>query len=339
MTEGRRSHLHQRAQSAKVVRCGLAIQTQRRPWEADAAQRLATHLLPTAKHLLHTSADRGDTLVASSPAVRQRLTCLALALDVHPPALRTQALLARALKVASVRIDVAARVAGIEHPLEVQGVVLASRADVHATDQLVAPVRSAGELEAGVALAVLLAAACLHVLLPPLRGRPLGWHRVLLHERPLVLVQRLLRNRHDAGVDHPASTRGVAMAVELPAHDLEDALSRTGLNQSLLERPDRRSVGRLRTLPQPHEALKAQTVLKLELRLLIAEVVEPLHDQHTHHQPPSETEGVRHACAQVAAPPRRSPRPAPRNRHARPVCPSRRRSCPSSSRALAPRTG
>ena len=92
----------------------------------------------------------------------------------------------------------------------------------------------------------------------------------LLHDRLLVLVQRLLRHRHDAGVDHLSTPRDVAVAVELPAHGLEDALSRTGLDQPLLERPDRRAVGSLRTLPQPHEALKAQPVQQLKLHLLVA---------------------------------------------------------------------
>ena len=85
-SEGRRSHLHQRAQPAQVVGRGLRVQMQRRPSQADAAQRLATHLVQTCEHMLHAGADLGNALVASLLAVRQRLASLALALDVHPPA-------------------------------------------------------------------------------------------------------------------------------------------------------------------------------------------------------------------------------------------------------------
>ena len=106
---------------------------------------------------------------------------------------------------------------------------------MHAANELVVPIHAAGELEAEVALAVLLGPARLHVLLPPLRGRPLGRHRVLLHDGLLVLVQRLLRDRHDAGVDHLAAPRDEAVAVELPAHGLEDSHSRLRLDQPLLD--------------------------------------------------------------------------------------------------------
>ena len=60
--------------------------------------------------MLHADANLGDgdALVAPLLAFRQRLTCLALALDVHPPALRAPALLALAADVALVGIDVAA---------------------------------------------------------------------------------------------------------------------------------------------------------------------------------------------------------------------------------------
>ena len=203
---------------------------------------------------------------------------------MHAPAPGRQALLAFAVDVALVGLDITAGVARVEHLLEVQGVVLAGRADVHAADQLVASAHAARELEAEGSLAILLRPARLYILLPALRGRPLGRHRVLLDDLLLVLVQRLLENRHDAGIDHLSAARDVALAVELPAHGLEDPLSRLRLDQPLLERPDGRAVGCLRTLPQPHEALEAQPVQKLELHLLVAEVVELLDHQHPHHQ-------------------------------------------------------
>ena len=55
---------------------------------------------------------------------------------------------------------------------------------------------------------------------------------------------------------------GIAVPVELPVHRLDDDLARPGLDQPFLERPDRRAIGRLRTLPQAHEALKAQPIQK-----------------------------------------------------------------------------
>lgn len=103
---------------------------------------------------------------------------------------------------ADVRPDVAAGAAGVEHALEMQGVVLTGRAHMNAADQLVAPIHAAGELLAEVALAALLGPARLLVLLAALGGRPLGRHRVLLDDFLVVLVQHLLGDRHDARVDH-----------------------------------------------------------------------------------------------------------------------------------------
>ena len=283
-SEGRRPHLLQRAQAAQVVGRSLPVQVQLGPRQPDAAQRLAAHLLQAGEHMLHPGAGLGDAPVASLLAVGERLARLPLALDVQPPALDLQALLARAVHITLVGPDVAAGVARIEHALEVQGVVNACGADVDLADELVTLVHAGGELVAVVALAVLLGPARLHVLLPTLRRRPVGGHRVLLHDLFLLPGQRLLRCRHDAGIDHLPAAGDRALPVELPTHRLEDAPGRPRLDQAFLEGPDRGAVGGLRTLAQHDEALKAQAVEQLELHLLVAQVVELLDHQHAHHQ-------------------------------------------------------
>jgi len=328
-SEGLRTDLHQRAQTPQVVGRRLPVQMQRRPVQADRAQRLAAHLLRAGVDGLHAGPCLGNAPVASLLTVRQRLASLALALDMQVPALGRQALLALAVDLALVGVDIAAGVAGAEHALEEQGVVLAGRAHLHAANQLVPLVHARGQLIAEVALTVLLAPARLHVLLSALRRRPLGRHGIVLHDLLLVTRELLLRRRHDARVDHLPAPRDVALAVELPVHRVEDPLGGAHLDQPILEGTEGRAVGCLRTLPQPHEALEAPPVQKLELHLLVAEVVELLDHQNPNHQLGRE----RRPSITFASGPGRCLVDS-----ARPAWSARHRSSPASSHALAPRT-
>lgn len=255
---------------------------QRTPVEPNRAQRLAAHLLQAGVDMLHTGTGLGDAPIAPLLAVRQRFAGLPFALDVHTPTLGRQTLLA--VDVTLIGSDIAAGVTRVERALKVQGVVFAGRAHMHATNQLVPLVHARGQLVTEMALAMLLGLVCLNALLQALWGRSFGGHRVLLHEGFFVPADGLSRHRHDAGVDHLASTRDVAVAVELVIHRIEDVLVGTGLDQSPLERPDGHAIGRLVTLPQSHEPLEAQPVQKLELHLFVAGFVDLLDHQNPHHR-------------------------------------------------------
>lgn len=143
-SERLRPDLHELAQAAQVVRRGFPVQVQRRSRQADAAQGLATPLLQAGEDVFDARPSPGDAPVALRLALRQRTFGLALALDVQAPPLLAQTLLALSVDLAFVGPDVAASVAAIEHALEVQGVVLAGRAHMHAADQFVAPIHAAG---------------------------------------------------------------------------------------------------------------------------------------------------------------------------------------------------
>ena len=57
------------------------MQMQRRPVQADRAQRLATHLLQAGEHVLDARSGLGNAPVAALLAIRQRLASLPLALE------------------------------------------------------------------------------------------------------------------------------------------------------------------------------------------------------------------------------------------------------------------
>lgn len=71
------------------------------------------------------------------------------------------------------------------------------------------------ELVAEIGLAVLLGPACIDVFLSPLRGLPVGRHRVLAYEGLFFLVDRLPGRLHDARVNHLAAARHITMDRQL----------------------------------------------------------------------------------------------------------------------------
>lgn len=144
---------------------------------------------------------------------------------------------------ADVRPEVAADVAGVEHALEMQGVVLTGCAHMNAADQLVAPIHAAGELLAEVALAVLLGPAPAR----PFSGAWRGDHSAGIASCLIISLSSLFSVCLGAGVMlastiYLPAARDVAVAVKLPIHGVEDSLDSARLDQSLLERPDRRAI-------------------------------------------------------------------------------------------------
>ena len=59
---------------------------------------------------------------------------------------------------------------------------------------------------------------------------------------------------------------------QLTVDRVEDALAGAGLDQALLECPDRGPVGDLAARAQPDKALETEAVEQLEFHLLVAEI-------------------------------------------------------------------
>lgn len=185
-------------------------------------------------------------------------------------ALSFQAVFTLAIDVALVGIDVAAGVARINHRFKVQGIVLAGGADLDLANELVALVGISRELIAEVGLAVLPGPAGVDVLLAPLRGLPVGRHRVLSYDGLFVLVDRLPGRLRDARVNHLATTRHIAVDRQLAIDRVKNALAGASLNQAFFEGPDRGPVGNLAAVAQSDKTLETEAVEQLELHLLVA---------------------------------------------------------------------
>lgn len=78
--------------------------------------------------------------------------------------------------------------------------------------------------------------------------------------------------------------RKVAVSGELAIDRFKNALADTGLDQALLERPDRGPIRNLAAGTQADEALEAQPIKQLEFHLLIGEVEQLLDQQLADHQ-------------------------------------------------------
>lgn len=150
--------------------------------------------------------------------------------------------------------------------------MLARRADLELANQLVALVRIDRQLVAEAALAVLLGSTRLDILLAPLRRRPVDRHGVVLDDRFLFLVQRLPGHLHDARVDDLAPWCDVAVPGKLTVDRIEHALAHAGLDQPLLERPDRRAVWNLAGVGKPRETQKTHPIQQLEIHLFIGQI-------------------------------------------------------------------
>ena len=141
-------------QTPQVVGRDLPVQLQRGARQTDRAQRLAAQLRQSGEHVLHASAGLSDAFVAPLLGSRDGLAPATLALNMHAPTLLAQPRLALTIDIALVGQDIAAGVAPIEHVLEVQGVMLAGRADLDLADQLVALVGLGRDLVSEVGLAM-----------------------------------------------------------------------------------------------------------------------------------------------------------------------------------------
>jgi hypothetical protein len=89
---------------------------------------------------------------------------------------------------------------------------------------------------------VFLGPARIHILLAPFGRLPVSRHRAFADDGFLFLAQRLPGRLHDARVDHLAAARNVAVPGQLAINGIEHALAGAGLDQALLEGPDRRPV-------------------------------------------------------------------------------------------------
>lgn len=226
----------------------------------------------------------GDAAVAALLGLRDRLVFAALALNLHAPALLAQPRFTLAIDIALVGQDVPICVGRVEHFLEMRGVVFAGRAHFDLAYQLVAPVGVGRDLVAEIGLAVLFRPARVRIFLAPFGWLPVGRHRAFADQGFLFLAQRLPGRLHDARVDHLAAASNVAVHGQLAIDRIENALAGAGLDQALLESPDRRSVRDLAAGAQSDETLKAQAIKQLEFHLLIAQVEQLLDQQHAHHQ-------------------------------------------------------
>jgi hypothetical protein len=282
--EGRNPAGLQAAQAAQVVGGRLPVELQGGAGQADAAQHVAAHLPHAREDVLDPRPGPGNAGVAPLLARRQRPALGGLALDVHPPARRLEPLLALAVDVALVAVEVAAGVVRVEHVLQVQRVVLAGGADLDFADQLVAAVGAGGELVAEMGLAVLLGPGGVHVLLAALGGLPVGGHGALPDQFLLLRPVVLDRRGDEGGVDDLPAAGKVALLGELLADGVKDGLGSAGGGEPLAEGPDRGAVGYLAAAAQPGETLEAQPVQQLVFHLLVAEAVKLLQHQHPHHQ-------------------------------------------------------
>ena len=113
--------------------------------------------------------------------------------------------------------------------------MFAGRAHLDFAHQLVALVGVGRHFVAEVGLVMLLGLARVEVLLAALGRLPVERHRVVGDDGLLFLAQRLLRYLHNAGVDHLAAERDVAVPGQLAIDGLEYALAGARFDQSFLE--------------------------------------------------------------------------------------------------------
>src|SRR5262249_17010435 len=125
-----------------------------------------------------------------------------------------------------------------------------------AADQLVLAVDVNVVLVAVVALAVLLRPPGIPVLLRlfgwfvlPALGRLTRFDRLVLFP-PVALLGRA----DDRRVDDLATTRNVALGIEMPIEPFKPRLTQSGLGQRLREQPHRRGVGNAILQAEPQEA-------------------------------------------------------------------------------------
>lgn len=71
------------------------------------------------------------------------------------------------------------------------------------------------------------------------------------------------------------------MPGQLAVDRFKHGFAGVGLDQPLLEYPDRGAVGDLATVAQPHKTLEAQTVEQVKFHLVVAQIEQLLDQQHT----------------------------------------------------------
>src|SRR5690606_29116321 len=226
---------------------------------ADRADQLAAHLINGREHVLDTGARLGDAMVTPLLTLRQRLVARTLSLNLVPVTLVLQPIFTPLGREAPVRIDVSARVQGVEHALEVLAVVDAGRTRLDLADDLVLLVHVDRELVSEVILAVLLGPGGIGVFLAPLGRLPVSRHRAFLDELVLFPAVALLGRGYQRRIDDLAATGDEAVLEQLGRDTIEQDL-RAGFADAVLERPHRRSIRNIDRASQPAEALVAHPV-------------------------------------------------------------------------------
>ncbi len=249
----------------------------------NRADQLATHLLDRGEYVLDTGAHLGNAAVAPLLALGQRFVGVTFALNPIPESIPRKLSFPRFRRIATVGVDVPARVAGIEDVVEMLAVVRAGGVGLEFADQFVFVVDVHRQLVAEVGFAVLLGPAGILVLLAPLGRFPLGRRRALVEQCLLAPAVVLLRRRYQRRVNDLATARDIALLEQLGRHAVEQRMS-AGLADPVLEGPDRGAVGDINGVAQTAETLVTHTIEQLIFHLLVGQVVQPLEHQNPHHR-------------------------------------------------------
>ncbi len=140
--------------------------------------------------------------------------------------------------------------------LEVLAVMLGRITDMDPTHQFVALVHMGGKRVTKGRFTMILCPACLGILLPPLRGRPVLRHLALLDLRVVFTRIALGRHRHQRRIDDLPATGKMTVVLQLLLDLLEQGLSHACHRQPLLEHPHRVGVRNPAAVPQAHETLE-----------------------------------------------------------------------------------
>ena len=250
---------------------------------SDGTDQLAAHLLDAREHVLHSGTRLGDAVVAPLLKLGKGLVAVPLPLDLITIAVILEPALPVCAGVASVRIDIAARVAPVDERIEVLAVMDAGRISLEFADDLVLLVHVDRELVAEVVLAVLLRPGGIRILLAPFGWLPVSRHRAFPDQLVLLTAVTLLGSRHQRGIDDLAAAGDESVPEQLGRDTVEQDL-RAGVADAVLERPHGRSIRNIDRAGQPAESLVAHPVKQLVLHLFIRQVVQPLEHQNPHHR-------------------------------------------------------
>ena len=268
---------------------------------ADGAQQLPAHLLDGPEHVLDPCASPGDAFVALLLALGQRLVAFALSLDLVAVLVRLQPVFALFGRIAPVGIHVTARVARVEHVVEMLTVVRAGRIGLDPADDLVLLVDVDRQLVTEVTLAVLLDPGSAHALVAPFfrapRGRLAPYSISSFSLQPLCCLGA---GTSIAPMIWPP--RDERFLEQLFRDPIENGL-RAGFTDPVLESPHGGAIRHVRGVRQPTKVLLAHAIEQLVLHLLNREVVQALEDQNSHHR----LRRIRRSATQSARRPRRYP--------------------------------